>query len=963
MVKRKFLCIALIVLSTSISYGNMNEDIAFLNELYKQEKYEMAEQESKKFIINYPESKYNKNICERLAKIYFMKKNYPESEKYFLDYLNNYKLRKKEKQEASAYLYTIDMILDRPLEAEKLKEEFIKNKELYGKTIYNSGIALLNNEKNVEAIKEFTKSINLKNTYYEPSILYLAMALYNNNQYNDTIKYLNIYNNLEAKEKDIPLMLYLYGSTYYKLNDLNKAIQYLALGATKYPNNSYIEKGKVTLVEIYMNRREIDKALVVYSSIQNRRTKNLGAKILGDYFLSRDEYRRAIDFYNVIGEDKSDGEIYTYAYANYKLGNYKKAEKEFKKIKEQKYTLDTRYYTILTLYNMKDYKEVISYEKYLDEYSGDKYIDLEIALGNSYYELKDDEKAYRYYKDIYAKDPSLPNLYRMIILETDVDDEKNLDLCFEKYKEKFYDDDEYRKNIYLAVGNYYYKKGRVEDSIITYKEYMKERKDTEIGNNLITILVNEKKYKEVIKYLDLLDKTDDNLYLKGIAYMGIGKYNEANDIFTTLKNKENVGKDLKEKISYNIIKNDFLWEKYQKVIEEGNYYLESSYLYGLPEIVDRMGLSYYRMGNFEKAREIFNKLLVIEESKDYAEFQIAETYYAENNFKKAKEIYKLSYKENNKSKYKEEAKYWELNCDLNLEDYNSYMESSERFLKEFPESSYRETITATRGEILVRRGNEEEAIKEYKNLYEITKEANVKDGIVEKIILLYREIGKDEEKNNWIDKFSDKYKKSYYKSISYRKKGMKKEAREEEKILFESKEYKDYAILNLAEDNYSNKNYDKAENEYKKIREMESSLYKDLVIFRLGELSFIKEKYEDAITDFSKLIMLYPSSDYVVPAKLKLSDSYYQAKKIDKAKKGYEELLNDKSAVEYKEYILERLLFISLEEDDKIVAEKYYKKLKELNPNVANKYDEFFIVEEQENLNKNNEGIENKEAE
>ena len=56
--KRKFLCAALITLSANLAYGNMKEDVAFLNELYKQERYDMAVSESKKFIVNYPDSKY-----------------------------------------------------------------------------------------------------------------------------------------------------------------------------------------------------------------------------------------------------------------------------------------------------------------------------------------------------------------------------------------------------------------------------------------------------------------------------------------------------------------------------------------------------------------------------------------------------------------------------------------------------------------------------------------------------------------------------------------------------------------------------------------------------------------------------------------------------------------------------------------------------------------------------------------
>lgn len=945
MLNKKFLCIALIVLGTNFSYANVKEDIAFLNELYRQEKYHMAEQESKRFLMNYPESKYNKNICERLAKLYYMNGNYTESQNYFLTYLQDYKLKKKEKQETYSYLYKINMVLGNYTVTDEFSSHFIKNKELYERTLYDSGVALLNNGNNVEAIKEFKKVKDMGGAYTVPSIINLAMGLYNNSQYGDAIKYLDLYSKIESQNKDFPLLNYLYGASYYKLNDLNKAISYFEYGVQNYPNNSYSQKGKVSLIEIYVNRHEIPKALTLYSDIKNKHDKRIGARVLGDYFLSRDEYRRALEYYDVIGENKIDSERYTYGYTCYKLGMYEKAIKEFEKIKDKKYILDARYYTVLTLYNMKEYNKVVEYKDYMDNYKNDskRYIDLEVALANSYYELKDNKKAYSYYKEIYNEMPTLDNLYRTIILGVDVNDRENIDMSFEKYKEEFPQDTKYRKNIYFALGNYYYKNGRTEEGINIYKEYLKTNKDIDIGNNLVTILVNEKRYNEVLNYLNILEENDDNAYLKGIAYMGIGKYEDADKIFTSLKEKEELPKEFREKVIYNMIKNEFLWEKYSEVIERGNAYLKSSYLYGLTEIVDRIGLSYYRLGKYDEAREVFKKLLVIDESKGYANFQIAETYFAQKNYDEAKKQYKLSYLEKSGKKYEEEAKYWELNCDLNMGEYDLYMKKSDEYIKEFPKTSYRENISAIRGEIFTQSGSLDEAIKEYEDLYENSKDNMVKDGVIEKIIAIYNGKSQNDKKIAWIDKFSDKYKKSYYKSMAYRENGMKEEARKEEKILFESPNYKDYAIINLAEDNYYNKNYTEAKKGYKEIREMDSSLYKDMAIFRLGEMSYQNQKYEDAILDFSKIIVLYPESDYVIPAKLKISDAYYQSKQIDKAEKGYIELLNEKRARQYKEYIVERLLFISLEKDDKDTATKYYNQLKKINIEAANKYQEFFV--------------------
>ena len=947
MFKRKFLYIALITLSANLAYGNMKEDIAFLNELYKQERYDMAVSESEKFILNYPDSKYNKNICERMAKVYFIQKDYKKSEIYFQKFLTEYKLKKDEKTEAYSYLYKIKKAEGNRAEAEKYAVSLKENKKIYEKTLYDSGIILLNQGDNTEAVKEFMNVVRIQGDYYESAVLYLAMGLYNNGQYGDAVKYLDFYSNLQSTSKDIPLLTYLYGSSYYKLNDSDKAISCFEEGLRRYPNDSYSKKGRITLIEIYANREEIDKALMIYSEIDRERDKKAGARVLADYFLAKNEYKRAVNFYDIMGEEKPDSVRYTYAYSHYKLENYKKAAQEFEKIKDKKYLLNSRYYSALSFYNMKDYKKAVSFEKYLPEYEteGKKYIDLCTVFGNSYYEMGDALKSYKYYKGIYKDYPTAENLYRVIVLQTKTDDETGLSESFEKYKTEFQEDRDYKKDIYLAAGNYFYKKGKSEEAEKIYKEYMKSGSDVEIGNNLVNLLVNEKKYSEVIEYLNKMEETDDSTYLKGIAYMGVGEYEKADSQLSPLKSKENIGKELKEKTAYNIIKNNFLWEKYEKVIKEGEEYLNGAYIYGLDDIVDRIGLSYYRLGNYEKAREYFAKLTVIPEYSGYARFQTADSYFAEKNYEKAKAEYKMVYSEKSGKKYEEDAKYWELNCELNLGKEDSYLAESEKFLKEYPQSSYLVNILSIRGKILSDRGKSEEAVKEYENLYIASVQNTEKDQTVEKIIELYDKTENIEAKSQWIEKFSDKYKKSYYKSLTYREKGMTKEAQAEEKILFASKKYRGYALINSANDYFNEKKYAEAEKNYKEIREMESTPYKDLAVFQTGNIYALKGENDKAEIELSKVFVLYPQSIYVIPAKLKLADVYDAKGDTAKAKEGYKELLQNKNASEYKEYLTEKMLFISLKENNKEESQKYYKELKKLNKETAAKYDEFMKEE------------------
>ena len=70
-------------------------------------------------------------------------------------------------------------------------------------------------------------------------------------------------------------------------------------------------------------------------------------------------------------------------------------------------------------------------------------------------------------------------------------------------------------------------------------------------------------------------------------------------------------------------------------------------------------------------------------------------------------------------------------------------------------------------------------MQEYESLFSQSEVQTEKDQTVEKIVELYDKTENIEAKSQWIEKFSDKYKKSYYKSLAYREKNMKEEAQAE----------------------------------------------------------------------------------------------------------------------------------------------------------------------------------------
>ena len=66
--------LALLLSTNMILVASEREDIAFLDELYKQKRFSIAVTESVKFLKKYPESKHTKNIQDRMQRHIYYKK-------------------------------------------------------------------------------------------------------------------------------------------------------------------------------------------------------------------------------------------------------------------------------------------------------------------------------------------------------------------------------------------------------------------------------------------------------------------------------------------------------------------------------------------------------------------------------------------------------------------------------------------------------------------------------------------------------------------------------------------------------------------------------------------------------------------------------------------------------------------------------------------------------------------------
>ncbi|MBU3841952.1 MAG: hypothetical protein IAA47_03050, partial [Candidatus Fusobacterium pullicola] len=523
--KKRYFLLALMFAMGVSSFASERDDLAFVDELYKQKKFDMAIVESKSFLDKYPNSKYNKSIQDRIAKVYFLTWDYQNAIKYFKILLMNNDLKEKEKNEIRYYLVRCYAgIGDKKSSDEYLKLIDSKN-EYYEKAIYDTGTTYLSNENYPLAEEAFQKVIVLNGKYYNEAILSMALLSYNKGDYNRSIAYLNEYAQLKGK-KNMIFMNYLLGSSYYKLDQVDLASRYFEEAVKEDKESPYGKKAILNLIEIYSNKGEIAKVEEKIELIKGTTDYNEGMRILGDSFATKGEYSKAIECYNKTDDFSNPKLLYSYGFSLYKLDNLKDAQTYFESLKSSSYYNQAIYYIFAIDYKLGNYKKIIQNRAEVKKVNVNQQ-DMEninIIIANSAYEVGDYKLSREYYSKNYNLKPNKESLYRIIVIDNKLEDLEDIKAKFSEYKSKFSTDTQYKKNIYLSVGEVYYKKGMLKESSQVYKEYLSTQKDFDILNNLVTVLLAQQNYSEMMTYLEEGDNSPNSVYLKGIASMGMGKY-------------------------------------------------------------------------------------------------------------------------------------------------------------------------------------------------------------------------------------------------------------------------------------------------------------------------------------------------------------------------------------------------------------------------------------------------------
>lgn len=675
------------LLASRLVLASEASDLKFIDNLYRERNFSQAMTSSERFLTIYPNSRNKNNVREKLAKLYFLNKNYDKAIRQFkiLDADTKY-LSNDEYKYYLARCYALTAQAKTAL----FYKNTIKSSSLKEKTEFELANDLLTTKDNKNASIIFSNIVNKRNKYYSEALFSLGIAYFNDGNYAKAYQVLTMTN------QNNDMTRYMRAASLYKLNRVDEAAKFFENILANEEKTNYDDKAILNLIEIYSNARNKEKVNYYINLIEGTDLHKKAMLMLGDYFASNQDYDKALKQYAKSDDSSNPKLIYNSAYSLYKLGKYREALEKFESLRDSNYYNQAIYYIFAIEYKLKNYQKIIDNKDImkrvvLTQTDNDN---INTIIANSAYQLGNYKLSKDYYGRLFAINTKAENLFRVILLDSQMLDIADLENRFRQYRNKFPNDKQYKKDIYLYTAEAYYKTGNAERAIEIYKEYLDEDNNFEILSALLLTLMEEKRYDEMEFYLANVQDETKLQYLKGISAMGLGKHDEAENFFQQAK--DNLHGTMNYKLEINRLRNFFLAAKYESAIRVGEAAIqntkiqENTVIY--QEILDKIALSYFRLENYEKAREYYRKISNIAGYDLYSKYQIADSYYNEKNYALAKEKFlelKNSYPE---SFYGEQAHYRYIAILGFEKNKEAYEEEKNKFLSKYSNSKFSSSL-------------------------------------------------------------------------------------------------------------------------------------------------------------------------------------------------------------------------------------------------------------------------------
>ena len=517
---------------------------------------------------------------------------------------------------------------------------------------------------------------------------------------------------------------------------------------------------------------------------------------------------------------------------------------------------------------------------------------------------------------------------------------EDLRIRFNQYNELYSNDTEFKKDVYLYTGDAYYKAGDPERAEQIYKTYLNQYTNTEVISSLMSTLLEQKKYDEMQQYLSLAQDESSVNYLKGIAAMGLGKYDEAESEFQ--KVLASGDQSLSTKVYLNRVRNYFLAERYNEAVQAGEQYLsklspdKDKVIYS--EMLDKIGLSYFRLGKYDQARAYYSKIASMKGYEVYGKFQIADSYYNEKNYEKAASLYKEVYNQFGETFYGEQA-YYKYIMTLSLTgNTDAFEREKDNFMKVYPNSNLRGTITNLTTNMYIESGDTDKAIESLNNSSANTSDTSVKENNTAKIITLKLQKKDYKDIEKYIAELPTEEERVYYSAQYYAVKKDPKVVKEYETLLQYDK-YKAYASKGLGDYYFDKKDLSKAKKYYGTYATVNKNP-DEYILYRLGQANEKENNLKMALTDYKAVYS--KNGKLANDAMLRAAEIYDKQENVAEAEKLFTKLYAVKNNKDLKAYSIEKLIYYKLVKNNTKEAKKLYDELKKLDVKRAEKFKAYF---------------------
>ncbi len=475
----------------------------------------------------------------------------------------------------------------------------------YGKFQFNQG-----------KFKLSIKFLELLDKKDSESNYLLGLSLFNDKNYSDAKKYLDLLNN----EKYLNDKNYLLGVIAYLNNNFKESLEYFNVIEKEEIKRKFLQYQ----ISIYFLNGQYNRATELLKSINdNVENADYCYYYIGKSYFELNDYKNTLEVFSKINKklDRDDEIHFTKAYSYYMLKDYDIAKIQFKTLTEKRnnYSQVSSFYLGMIFLDQKEINIAKNY--------------FYAAYRNDFNETYTKRSLLNYAKTIYElgdHDLSIAVLEKMKNLYPSFKSDEVESLLSENY---------FMTNNYSKIIQYLNTKKNISDDDkikFQYVTYQKGINEFNRGN-----------FKNSIGYFNLSQRytLDKNIYLKSVknkaeAYF-IGNnfqlsIDEILKILDNLSSSNTVELNLLLGYSYfniNDYKNASFYLKKYIDAKSDNYSSEDI------DPLLRLADSYYASKQFLKSIDTYNQLISLDESnKNYINYQIGLCYYGINNFTKSIEF-------------------------------------------------------------------------------------------------------------------------------------------------------------------------------------------------------------------------------------------------------------------------------------------------------------------------------------